>query len=321
MASRRGSAFVVTTAALISLAALALVPTPFYLISPGTAVDLSKRISVEGRAPSRRHFYLTDVSVTHASALLLVTALVPGTRVVPRAALVPEGTTQHDYDRIMSVAMDDSQDVAAYVAERAAGLRVPAPARTVVIADLLPDSRAIGLLRIGDRLIRIGGRAVFAPSDVSNAVTVLAAGVSANVEVERNGRVSRLKVPTIHTDHGTRLGIFVRERGTTPALPVPVHFALDDVEGSSGGLMFALAIYADLTDDRGGPDAIAGTGTISTDGRVGPIEGTPQKLIAAKRAGARVFLVPRSNYHDIANERDIRVIPVDTFSQALAALH
>jgi PDZ domain-containing protein len=317
---RRGSAFAVTTAALILLAALALVPTPFYLISPGTAVDLSKRIAVEGRVPLRRHFYLTDVTVTHATALLLAAGLWPGTRVVHRRVLVPDGVTAHDYDRIMTIAMDDSQQIAAYVAERAAGLRVSAPSRTVIVASLAPNSRAAGLLHVGDRLIRIGGHAVYAPSDVSSAVRILAPGVSANLEIEHDGRVARLRVPTILADGHTRLGVFLNQRGTTPPLPVPVHFSLDDVEGSSGGLMFALAIYAELTGDRSGPSAIAGTGTLDADGNVGPIEGAPQKLIAAKRAGANVFLVPRPNYPDVANERDIVVIPVDTFSQALAAL-
>jgi hypothetical protein len=43
-------------------------------------------------------------------------------------------------------------------------------------------------------------------------------------------------------------------------------------------------------------------------------------LIAAKRAGARIFFVPRENYPDIAGERDPRVIPVDTFRQAVRVI-
>jgi predicted S18 family serine protease len=43
-------------------------------------------------------------------------------------------------------------------------------------------------------------------------------------------------------------------------------------------------------------------------------------LIAAKRAGVTVFLVPRANAADIASERGVRVVPVGTFSDALAAL-
>lgn len=320
MGGRRSSAFVVTTAALIALAALGLVPTPFYLLSPGTAVDLSQRIVVEGRVPPRRHFYLTDVAVTHATALLLLAGLRPGTRVVRRDTLFPAGTNLPDYDRVLTAAMDESQRVAAYVAERAAGLHVGPASRSVVVAEIAPGSLAAGFLRLGDRLVRVDGHPVVAPGDVSAAVTSLHPGDRAQVEVKRDGRLERLNVPTIGTDGRTRLGIFVREQGALPPLPIPVHFSLEDVEGSSGGLMFALAIYADLTGDRRGPDAVAGTGTIAADGMVGPIEGTLQKVIAAKRAGARLFFVPRQNYAEIATERDIAIVPVTSFNEALAAL-
>jgi PDZ domain-containing protein len=317
---RRSSAFVLTIAVLVTLAALALVPTPFYLISPGSAVDLTKRIAVEGRVPTQRHFFLTDVSVRRATVLWLAAGLWPGTRIVRRDTLIPPGTTQHEFDRLLSAAMDDSQHVAAYVAERAAGLHVPAPAPVVLVADLVPNSPATGLLRIGDRLVRVGQHPVLAPSDVSSAVTRLEPGTRAHIDLERDGRPASVDVPTMRTDRGARLGIYVRARGVPVTLPIPVHFTLDDVEGSSGGLMFALAIYAELTNDRHPAESIAGTGTIALDGSVGPIEGAPQKLIAAKRAGATVFLVPRQNYRDIAGDSGITVVPVATFSEALAAL-
>jgi PDZ domain-containing protein len=189
-----------------------------------------------------------------------------------------------------------------------------------VVAAVLENSRARGELRVGDRLVRVQGRSVADPRAVSDAVGALRPGVPALVDVERGGRVVHLRVRTIEMSARTRLGIDIGVRSTLPELPVPVHFSLADVEGSSGGLMFALAIYAELTGDRGARSPIAGTGTIAADGTVGPIEGTQQKVIAAERAGAQTFLVPRQNYADIANERGITVIPVDTFRAALAAV-
>jgi PDZ domain-containing protein len=85
--------------------------------------------------------------------------------------------------------------------------------------------------------------------------------------------------------------------------------------------MFALQIYGALRGDHRRPGtSIAGTGTIAADGSVGPIDGALQKLIAAKRAGARVFLVPKANAAEIAEERAVRVVPVGSFRDALAAL-
>jgi len=320
MQDRRRSAFVVATAVSILLAGLALVPTPYYLLSPGTAVDLSRRVAVEGHVPGKRSYFLTDVTVQRATVLLLLAALLPGTRLVRHDVLLPPGETLRSYDRVLSAAMDDSQHVAAYVAERAAGLHVTPAVRRIVVSEVLAQSRARGVLHIGDRLVRVQGIPIEGPHDAAHAVGALRPGERARVDVERDGRVVHLSVPTIAMNAGTRLGIGIGVLSTVPELPVPVHFSMSDVEGSSGGLMFALAIYAELTNERRASSPVAGTGTIAIDGTVGEIEGTQQKVIAAERAGARTFLVPRKNYAEIANERGITVVPVDTFAAALAAV-
>ena len=114
-----------------------------------------------------------------------------------------------------------------------------------------------------------------------------------------------LTVRTTQLGGQTKLGVAVETRTARPDLPVPVRFSVDNISGSSGGLMFALQIYAALHGEhRGAGTSIAGTGTIAPDGSVGPIEGTEQKLIAAKRAGASVFLVPKENAADIASDEE-----------------
>jgi len=306
-------------AGFVLIAGLALIPTPYYLLSPGTAVDIARHVAVEGHVPPRRRYYLTDVTVARASLLLLPLGLVPGMRIVKHEFLVPAGQTMQSYDRVLAAAMDDSQHVASYVAERAAGLPIAAPTDRVEIFSFTQASRAGALLHVGDRIVRVGGRSIRRADDVSSAIATVAASGHALVEVERRGRIARYSVPTIETAQGARLGIAVGDRIVTPELPVPVHFSLEDVEGSSGGLMFALAIYAELENDRGSTVPVAGTGTIAPDGTIGPIEGTQQKIIAAERAGARVFFVPMENYADVKNERGITVVPVGTFAQAVAA--
>jgi PDZ domain-containing protein len=304
---------------LAAVAALSVVPTPYYIIAPGSAVDLATHVAIAGRPAPQRRFYLTDVTVTRASVLLLAAALSPEVRLVPRDELVPPGEPARVYDRVLVDAMLDSQHVAAYVAERAAGWSVPLPADRVFVADVPAGSHALGILHPEDRLVRVNGAPVRALQDVANATDALAPGI-ARVTVERAGRTLDVFVPTMRTAHGVRLGILARERGTPPRLPVPVRFTVGDITGSSAGLMFALDIYATLRPLRAGPP-IAGTGTIAPDGRVGPIEGTVQKLIAARRAGATIFLVPRQNYKEIANQGGLRIVPVSNFSEALAALH
>jgi PDZ domain-containing secreted protein len=274
---------------------------------------------VEGFAPARRRFYLTDVTIARASVLLLGARIWPGVRIVRRDAVIPAGQTPRSYDRLLYDAMSDSQNAAAFVAERAAGYAVPKPAELVLVAGLLPGSHAAGVLRPDDRLVRIGNRTIRTSSDVSLALKAAKSHAPISLLIERSGRPSIVAVRPVETAAGRRLGVLVRTRLLAARLPIAVRFTIGDIRGSSGGLMFALAIYAQLRKTNPGLP-VAGTGTLDGDGRVGPIEGTLQKLIAAKRAGAALFLVPRRNYAEIASQRGIRVVPVTTFREALAAL-
>ena len=83
--------------------------------------------------------------------------------------------------------------------------------------------------------------------------------------------------------------------------------------------MFALGLYdvltpGDLTEGR----TIAGTGTIAPDGTVGPIGGITDKVVAAERVGATVFLVPTDNMAELdgVDVGDMQLISVATFDEA-----
>jgi Lon-like protease len=102
-----------------------------------------------------------------------------------------------------------------------------------------------------------------------------------------------------------------------------VQIDTGDVGGPSAGLAFTLAILDDLTpgDLTGGHD-IAATGTIASDGTVGPVGGTGQKAAAVRAKDAELFLVPRADYKDAVAHagKDLEVVPVDDLDDALDAL-
>jgi PDZ domain-containing protein len=67
---------------------------------------------------------------------------------------------------------------------------------------------------------------------------------------------------------------------------------------------------------------IAGTGTITATGAVGPIGGIALKMIAARHKGATVFLAPAGNCADVrgATPKGLQVVKVDTLHSALQDL-
>jgi len=103
---------------------------------------------------------------------------------------------------------------------------------------------------------------------------------------------------------------------------VHVSFSLKDTGGPSGGLIFTLGIVAKLSpSDFLAGRTIAGTGTIDANGQVGPIGGIDEKLIAAKRSGATVFLAPTTNCADVHHiPSGLTVYSVATLEEAISVL-
>ncbi len=108
---------------------------------------------------------------------------------------------------------------------------------------------------------------------------------------------------------------------------VKVELNLADVGGPSAGLLFSLGIVDKLDGDGSGGDltggrTIAGTGTITADGKVGAVGGVALKTQAARRDGAGVFLVPRDECADAQSQlpEGLRLVPVTSLTDAVNAL-
>ncbi|MFF7606101.1 S16 family serine protease [Streptomyces parvulus] len=104
---------------------------------------------------------------------------------------------------------------------------------------------------------------------------------------------------------------------------IDVDLRLEDVGGPSAGLLFSLGIVDKLAaGDLTGGRVVAGTGTITTGGKVGAVGGVPLKTQAARRDGATVFLVPKAECSDAQAElpKGLRLIPVTTLKGAIDSL-
>ncbi len=114
------------------------------------------------------------------------------------------------------------------------------------------------------------------------------------------------------------------EYGVTRAqlIPANVTFDVKKTGGPSGGMIFALGVIELLTpDDLLAGRHISGTGTIAADGTIGPIGGINEKIVAASRAGAELFLAPSGNASEINDiPGGMRIAIVSTLAGAVAAL-
>ena len=74
-------------------------------------------------------------------------------------------------------------------------------------------------------------------------------------------------------------------------------------DGPSAGITMATALYSALTGQKVRAD-VAMTGEITLRGRILPIGGLKEKLIAAKIAGIKLVTVPEKNKKDVAEIED-----------------
>lgn len=304
---------------------------PYVVLGPGPTFNTlgvddegNPIIAIDGREPNRTtgHLNLTTVSVRSQDVTVFeaIKGWLAGDRVVvPRETVYPPGRSTEEVDKANTQDFVNSQDAAETAAFCALGY--PAGLGIRSIAD---GSQAAGILEVGDVLVSVGGNAV---SDVDSLSAVLAKtqpGQTIDVAIQRAGVESSVQVtlvPASDGGAGGRLGITV---STGCHAPFDVDLGLaNSIGGPSAGLMFALGIIDMVGDvDLTGGDFIAGTGTISAAGDVGPIGGIPLKMIAAKRAGATVFLAPAGNCGEVrGNTPDgLTVIKVQTLKGALEDL-
>jgi len=93
-------------------------------------------------------------------------------------------------------------------------------------------------------------------------------------------------------------------------------------DGPSAGVAIACAIASLATGKKIRP-GVAMTGEISLRGRVLPVGGIKEKVLAARRAGSRTIILPHHNEADLADIptellRELTIVLVDSVGEALS---
>jgi PDZ domain-containing protein len=245
----------------------------------------------------------------------------PTRAVMPIDAIFPPGQTTDDRNEQSAQMMVDSQHEATAAALIELGYDVGAQLAVYSVTD---DAAAAGILEEGDLILEANGETL---TDVSALRTIINEGDGAPVEllIERDGQQQTVEVtPKETTDEDGKTSWILGVNLTTDYdFPIDVTIQLNNVGGPSAGMMFALGIIDTLTPgELNGGEQVAGTGTITADGEVGPIGGIRQKMWGAVDAGAEWFLAPEANCDEVVGHvpGDLRVFSVEDLDDALAVL-
>lgn len=224
--------------------------------------------------------------------------------------------------------MDQATTDAPVAALRRLGYSVKATYRGSQVFLVEAGSPALkGGVRCGDLIVAVDGRPTLTAAALVHAVESHAPGTVVTVTVHRPGSGGRPVTRRVQVRLGSRpgdpkagfLGIATQD---LPTYKLPFHVGIDvgDIGGPSAGLALTLGLLDALSSGHlTGGHTVAVTGTIASDGAVGPVGGVAQKTVAVERAGATLFLVPAAEVATARREArpGLKVEGVTSLAQAL----
>ena len=306
---------------------------PYCAFAPGSARATSDAVVVEGgpNYPPDGEIYYTTVSVRSLTLWDEFRARRdPHTQVVSEDVGFCNNTEFEVRNRLQ---MDTSKDLASRVAFESLGFELEPIGVQVILVEL--QGASAGVLNLGEVITAVDGHTVTNFDDLSAALDGATMGQTVAITVRRSldDESSDVRMVTL-APYPCTLEQQVGECDPNrPALGINVFGAVEypfdididsgKVGGPSAGLAFALAVVEKLTEgELTGGRKVAVTGTINSDGEVGPVGGILQKAEAARREGAEVFIVPPSEFEAALNAADdsIRVEVAATVDEALDVL-
>lgn len=301
------------------------VQLPYYAFSAGPVGDAVDSIVVEEGVdvyPPGGELLMLTVSLQEVNGYEMVAAaLDPAVDLVRREAIRPPDESDEDFRRRGLDQMDVAKETAIALALARLEVDLPIDSDGVRVVDVLPDLPASSFLQPDDRVLEVDGEPVVLAEDIRQTLAGRSPGDTVTLRISRAGdeRTYRIRLAAAEDDPGRAiLGILAET--VNPRLPLDIQSS--NIGGPSAGLMYTLAIIDLLSDgDLTGGHLVAGTGTIASDGTVGPIGGVRQKVVAAEAAGAEIVLVPAGNYAEaLSAPADVEVVSIDSLDQALAYL-
>jgi PDZ domain-containing protein len=316
-------ALVVVSVVLAALGVVArYVQLPYDTLAPGSARAVNAVIEVKGHPsyPPQGKVFYTTVSVRERVNPYEALAgwLDPAVEVLPETKV--RGTVPPDQYQQMNVeAMADSKTTAEVLALRQLGFtNLGVGAEVVEVQAGLP---AAGVLKANDVIIAIDGKPVTTSGDAVTAIRAHAPGDTIRMQVKR-GDAAPVDTQAVLGEGDGRPLLGVR-LSTKIQLPFEVNIDSGRVVGPSAGLAYGLELLDLLTPgELTGGSSVAATGELLTDGTVGPIGGVAQKAVTVRRAGIKVFIVPKENEAEARAHagKGLEIKGVANFDEALKVL-
>ncbi len=324
--------YISAVAVIIAILVAERLPVPYVILGPGPTLNTLGKdqsgkplITITGHPvyPTSGHLNMVSISYIggpghHFNVFTALRAwLDPHEAVVPQSEIFAPGQSQQQVTQQDQVQMTSSQESATAAALHQQNIAYKTLVEVVSVKQGLP---AYGKLKPGDLITAVDGRPVTRGTTQLTALIKADAAQPITVTFRRGGTTQHVQLTAEQVGGRPILGVAVQDQYQ---FPFTVTIQIGQIGGPSAGTMFALGIIDKISlENLTGGKFIAGTGEISANGAVSPIGGIQQKMIAARDAGATVFLAPAANCSDTrgAVPAGLRVVKISTLSGAVSAL-
>jgi PDZ domain-containing protein len=307
----------------------------YYALQPGSAQSVQQFIKVP---PARSHpvshpVLLTDVEIGRVTALSYLFYELQGDTSLEPVDAVTGGTPPSQLDAQGNLEMSQAEAAAKTAALRRLDLPVTATAAGAVIFGTYPGTPAYPVLNVGDVVTAVDGVSTLTAAGLTVTLRHFHSGQTVTLTVRRGGTAApapvsvTLKSTKVDVGGGqtVRLDLGIQPQDQIAyTYPFPVRIDVTNIGGPSAGLAMSLGVIDALTSGSvTGAHTVAATGTIDSQGNVGPVGGVVQKTVAVENAGASIFLVPPGQDYKDAMSKDrpgLSIYAVSTLDQALSVL-
>ncbi len=302
--------------------------TGYSIYRPGGIINSSLRVKGDNLYESKGSFNMAYISMTKGRLpFYLLAKIIPTWELVKNSALtVNDLESIEDARKRERLYYEESMTSALYNALKSANqeFEVTSLKYYVLYKTMENDSS----LKVGDEVLSYDGNLFTSVDDFIIYINNQKVGDEIKIKYKDSSGKEKETITTVYSsDDRLLVGLSIIKIMDIKSEHNIEIKSKSSESGPSGGFITALSVYNALTkDDLTKGKRIVGTGTIDYNGMIGEIGSVNQKLDAAVKKHADLFLCPNSNYDEVylyAKEKkyDIIIKGVATFDEAIEYLN
>ncbi len=305
---------------MIILVSLFYIKLPYYIMAPGGTIDITDRVVMDDyQKKEEGSLNMLYVSEYDATPITYIVAKLRDWDTHSKEDRKISNESEKEVRERNKIMRDTSLDIATLVAYQEAGKRIEVKDKKNVVAATTEDNN----LKVGDIILEVDGRKQDSVDEIRSLINTKKENDTITLKILRDNKEMKVESKVSIENNTKIIGVVIiteYDYETDPKIDIKFK---DSESGSSGGLMLTLTIYSAISgEDLLKGRNIAGTGTISTDGTVGEIDGVKYKIMGAAQNNIDIVLVPSANYEEAIKTKnkynyDLEIVKVDTFKEAV----